>query len=154
MSISMEALAMAGVDYVEWGMNVEEWEQEDSELTPPHLLAEEKEEEEQQQQHCSSCLSKDVGGVTLDCNPRITRIYTTDQTGQHMHMHTTEQAKRTAQDTQNRTSLTKETTTQPKKPKTELHRKDKKPASKPQQTPKHQKHKSNPKKKNHCKLGP
>ncbi|KAK3225915.1 hypothetical protein Dsin_005779 [Dipteronia sinensis] len=73
MSISMEALAMAGVDYVEWGMNVEEWEREDSELTPAHLLAEE-EEEEEQQQHRGSCLLKDVGGVTLDCNPRVSKV--------------------------------------------------------------------------------
>lgn len=40
MSISMEALAMAGVDYVEWGREVDEWEMEDSEFPPPpHLLA-------------------------------------------------------------------------------------------------------------------
>ncbi|KAK2651800.1 hypothetical protein Ddye_011656 [Dipteronia dyeriana] len=68
MSMSIEALAMAGVDYVEWGLDVEEWEREDSELPPPHLLAEE--EEEQQQHHCES---RDIGGVTLDCNPRISK---------------------------------------------------------------------------------
>ena len=45
MSISLEALAMAGVDYIEWGMDIEEWERDD-ELPPPHLLADEEEEEE------------------------------------------------------------------------------------------------------------
>ncbi|XVE86789.1 hypothetical protein DITRI_Ditri18aG0062100 [Diplodiscus trichospermus] len=46
MSVSIEALAMAGVDYVEWGMDIEEWERDD-ELSPPHLLADEKEAEEE-----------------------------------------------------------------------------------------------------------
>ncbi|KAI8536273.1 hypothetical protein RHMOL_Rhmol10G0244100 [Rhododendron molle] len=41
----MEALAMVGADYLDWGMDMEEWERGDSEL-PPHLLAEEEEEEE------------------------------------------------------------------------------------------------------------
>ena len=70
---------MAGVDYIEWGMDVEEWERENSELPPPHLLAEE--EEEKQQQHCES---RDIGGAPLDCNPRISkgrsRIRVTERT--------------------------------------------------------------------------
>ncbi|XP_059623042.1 uncharacterized protein LOC132266206 [Cornus florida] len=41
MSVSLEALAMAGANYVEWGMDIEEWERRE---TPPHLLAEEEEE--------------------------------------------------------------------------------------------------------------
>ncbi|KDP46813.1 hypothetical protein JCGZ_24022 [Jatropha curcas] len=46
MSVSMEALAMAGVDYLEWGKQVQEWKQDDEfESPPPHLLAEEEEEE-------------------------------------------------------------------------------------------------------------
>lgn len=45
MLVSLEALAMTGADYVEWGMDAEEWERDDD-LTPPHLLAEEEEEEE------------------------------------------------------------------------------------------------------------
>ncbi|OMO67120.1 hypothetical protein CCACVL1_20782 [Corchorus capsularis] len=49
MSVSMEALAMAGADYVEWGMDIEEWEHEDhQDLTPAYLLADEEEEEEQE----------------------------------------------------------------------------------------------------------
>ncbi|KAL9461948.1 hypothetical protein AB3S75_000022 [Citrus x aurantiifolia] len=44
MLVSLETLAMTGADYVEWGMDVEEWERDDN-LTPPHLLAEEEEEE-------------------------------------------------------------------------------------------------------------
>ncbi|KAF9681870.1 hypothetical protein SADUNF_Sadunf05G0047900 [Salix dunnii] len=46
MSASIEALAMAGVDYLIHNMNIEEWEQDESELPPPHLLAEEEEEVE------------------------------------------------------------------------------------------------------------
>lgn len=40
MSVSFEALAMAGVDYNECGISMEEWEQSEM-TTPPHLLAEE-----------------------------------------------------------------------------------------------------------------
>lgn len=47
MRASIEALAMAGVDHCEWGMDVEEWER-DEEMTPPHLLADEEEEEEEE----------------------------------------------------------------------------------------------------------
>ncbi|MBA0741924.1 hypothetical protein Gogos_015042 [Gossypium gossypioides] len=52
MSLSIEALAMAGVDYVERGLDIEEWERDD-ELPPPHLLAHnnEKEEEEFMKRH-------------------------------------------------------------------------------------------------------
>ncbi|KAL5751501.1 hypothetical protein ACOSP7_021708 [Xanthoceras sorbifolium] len=40
MGVSLEALAMADVEYVEWGMDIEEWEHEDSLRPPsPHLLA-------------------------------------------------------------------------------------------------------------------
>ncbi|GMI86585.1 hypothetical protein HRI_002327800 [Hibiscus trionum] len=46
MSVSIEALAMAGVDYMEWGIHIEDWERED-ELPPPHLLADDDGEEEQ-----------------------------------------------------------------------------------------------------------
>ncbi|OMO73100.1 hypothetical protein COLO4_27262 [Corchorus olitorius] len=46
MSVSIEALAMAGADYVEWGMDIEEWEYEDRDLTPAYLLADEEEGEE------------------------------------------------------------------------------------------------------------
>lgn len=49
--ISIEALAMAGVDHVEWGMDVEEWEREDVESEPPlHLFAEEEEEAEKEEE--------------------------------------------------------------------------------------------------------
>ncbi|GJZ32981.1 hypothetical protein Tco_0578417 [Tanacetum coccineum] len=37
MSISNEALAMAGVDYNEWGMDIEEYERREMEPPPPHL---------------------------------------------------------------------------------------------------------------------
>ncbi|XVE86790.1 hypothetical protein DITRI_Ditri18aG0062300 [Diplodiscus trichospermus] len=38
---------MAAVDYVEWGMDVEEWERDDEQQPPPHLLADEEEAEEE-----------------------------------------------------------------------------------------------------------
>ncbi|KDP46814.1 hypothetical protein JCGZ_24023 [Jatropha curcas] len=51
MSASIEALAMAGVDYQDTchGVHIEEWEREDlAELPPPpHLLADEEKEEEE-----------------------------------------------------------------------------------------------------------
>ncbi|KAJ0854091.1 hypothetical protein HanRHA438_Chr14g0658721 [Helianthus annuus] len=40
MSVSIEALAMAGTDHVNWGMDFEEWERMDIEPPPPHLYAE------------------------------------------------------------------------------------------------------------------
>lgn len=48
MSIPIEALAMAGVDYIEWGMDIEDWERDDG-LPPPHLLADVYEEEEEEE---------------------------------------------------------------------------------------------------------
>ncbi|KAL5751503.1 hypothetical protein ACOSP7_021712 [Xanthoceras sorbifolium] len=67
MSISIEALAMAGVEYVEWGMDVEEWEREDSDAPPPpHLLAEEEEGDDDDADGETS------GGVTLDYRSRRT----------------------------------------------------------------------------------
>nr|GEY65387.1 tetratricopeptide-like helical [Tanacetum cinerariifolium] len=41
MSYSIEALAMAGVDYNEWGMDLEEWERIENGPPLPHLYAEE-----------------------------------------------------------------------------------------------------------------
>ncbi|KAL4578024.1 hypothetical protein LXL04_014139 [Taraxacum kok-saghyz] len=47
MSISIEALAMAGVDYNEWGMDFEEWERmQEMGPPPPHLYSEDYEEDE------------------------------------------------------------------------------------------------------------
>ena len=43
MSVSLEALAMAGTDYFSIAIDVEEWKRRDLELCPPHLLAEEEE---------------------------------------------------------------------------------------------------------------
>ncbi|WOG84515.1 hypothetical protein DCAR_0103699 [Daucus carota subsp. sativus] len=43
--MSFETLAMAGMDYEECGMTMEEWEQSES-RTPPHLLADEEDKEE------------------------------------------------------------------------------------------------------------
>ncbi|ONI02291.1 hypothetical protein PRUPE_6G188600 [Prunus persica] len=45
MSVSLEALAMAGKDYLSIAMTVEEWER--LELSPPHLLAEDEEEKDE-----------------------------------------------------------------------------------------------------------
>ncbi|KAI3518939.1 hypothetical protein L1887_07845 [Cichorium endivia] len=46
MSNSIEALAMAGVDYNEWGMDFEEWERMEMGPPPPHLYADAYEEHE------------------------------------------------------------------------------------------------------------
>ncbi|KAJ7956805.1 protein SENSITIVE TO PROTON RHIZOTOXICITY 1-like isoform X1 [Quillaja saponaria] len=46
MSVSLEALAMAGTSYVECAIDVEEWERMDFQQNPPpHLLLEEEEED-------------------------------------------------------------------------------------------------------------
>lgn len=51
MLVSIEALAMAGVDYMEWGMDIEESERDDEEeLPPPHLLADDNDEEEEEKE--------------------------------------------------------------------------------------------------------
>ncbi|KAL6277204.1 hypothetical protein ACE6H2_020805 [Prunus campanulata] len=47
MSVSLEALAMAGTDYLSIAMTLEEWERCDLELSPPHLLAEDEEEKDE-----------------------------------------------------------------------------------------------------------
>ncbi|CAK9151223.1 unnamed protein product [Ilex paraguariensis] len=46
MSISIEALAMAGANYLECSVDFEQWEHRDLDPPPPHLLAEEDAEEE------------------------------------------------------------------------------------------------------------
>ncbi|PON47658.1 hypothetical protein PanWU01x14_242790 [Parasponia andersonii] len=44
-AVSLEALAMADVDHLSFGIDVEEWERRDLEQSPPlHLLAEDEEE--------------------------------------------------------------------------------------------------------------
>lgn len=45
MMVSMEALAMAGSDYQEWGLSIDEWELQES-VIPPHLLADDFQEED------------------------------------------------------------------------------------------------------------
>ncbi|KAL3622067.1 hypothetical protein CASFOL_034263 [Castilleja foliolosa] len=45
MTISLEALAMSGANFLEVGLDMEEWEQMDSEV-PDYLLAEEEEDNE------------------------------------------------------------------------------------------------------------
>ncbi|KAK9713470.1 hypothetical protein RND81_06G029600 [Saponaria officinalis] len=45
MSVSLEALAMAGEDYVNFGMKMEEWERVEVEETPDHLMAYEDDDE-------------------------------------------------------------------------------------------------------------
>ncbi|GMI67943.1 hypothetical protein HRI_000463600 [Hibiscus trionum] len=47
MTLSLEALAMSGADYDEWGLDIEKWEDDDaSQFPPPHLLLEESENEQ------------------------------------------------------------------------------------------------------------
>ncbi|CAL5203810.1 unnamed protein product [Lathyrus oleraceus] len=53
MVVSLEALAMAGVSCVEFGMSVEEWERRDlAQYPPPHLLAEEENESIANEEEC------------------------------------------------------------------------------------------------------
>ncbi|CAN8283882.1 unnamed protein product [Cochlearia groenlandica] len=49
--VSMEALAMSGSDYQEFGLSIEEWELQDS-IVPPHLLIDDFEEEEEDKKVC------------------------------------------------------------------------------------------------------
>ncbi|XP_012853294.1 PREDICTED: cytochrome P450 71B36 [Erythranthe guttata] len=49
MSISLEALAMSGANFLEVGFDMNEWEQMESEV-PPHLLADEEEENEEEEE--------------------------------------------------------------------------------------------------------
>lgn len=51
MSVSLEALAMAGMDSGDWGIDVEEWETQDLDrCPPPYLLAEERDDDETSEQ--------------------------------------------------------------------------------------------------------
>ncbi|KAG6604036.1 Zinc finger protein STOP1-like protein, partial [Cucurbita argyrosperma subsp. sororia] len=55
MSVSLEALAMAGMDSGEWGIDVEEWETQDLDrCPPPYLLAEERDDDEASEQPSGS----------------------------------------------------------------------------------------------------
>ncbi|XVF61614.1 hypothetical protein PTKIN_Ptkin08bG0144800 [Pterospermum kingtungense] len=48
MNVPLEALAMEGVDYNEWGLDIEKWEDDDdSEWLPPHLVADQEEKDEE-----------------------------------------------------------------------------------------------------------
>lgn len=53
MSVSLEALAMAGEDYDYFGMEMEEWERAELEETPAYLLADDEDDE----QLCSNSIS-------------------------------------------------------------------------------------------------
>ncbi|KAK9713464.1 hypothetical protein RND81_06G029000 [Saponaria officinalis] len=48
MSVSLEALGMAGEDYVNFGMKMEEWERVEVEETPDYLMAYEDEDEQKE----------------------------------------------------------------------------------------------------------
>uniref|UniRef100_A0A7N0V0S1 Uncharacterized protein n=1 Tax=Kalanchoe fedtschenkoi TaxID=63787 RepID=A0A7N0V0S1_KALFE len=64
MSVSFEALAMAGVDWAEYGKSVEEWEREDLEMQPPeHLLADEEEEEDNEGVDHQGSIEDDAEGL-------------------------------------------------------------------------------------------
>ncbi|KAL1073685.1 hypothetical protein V6Z11_D11G239700 [Gossypium hirsutum] len=72
---------MTGVDYVEWGLDIEEWERDD-ELPPPHLLADDNEKEEE---GCSACINNSSPpsynledgerSVSELCNPGVVRYW-------------------------------------------------------------------------------
>ncbi|GKB62057.1 hypothetical protein Tco_0918243 [Tanacetum coccineum] len=61
MSYSIEALAMVGVDYNEWGMDLEEWERIEDGPPPPHSYADEFEVHEcEEEETYEVTLTKDV----------------------------------------------------------------------------------------------
>ncbi|KAG6600647.1 hypothetical protein SDJN03_05880, partial [Cucurbita argyrosperma subsp. sororia] len=76
MSVSLEALAMAGIDSNERAMDAEEWERNEMEKNiPPHLLADEDNEEDEMSTkfpatRCSCC-RKDEGVGGVSCSPTI-----------------------------------------------------------------------------------
>ena len=85
MAVSLEALAMAGVDYLEFAAGAEDqWEQELLQ-TPPHLLVEEEEGEEEVRRgssfafpnthmfprhHAKDYTDDEDDSVTITCQPR------------------------------------------------------------------------------------
>ncbi|OMO56120.1 hypothetical protein CCACVL1_26746 [Corchorus capsularis] len=55
---------MAGIDYVEWGMDIEEWEEDDDLNFPPaHLLADDNEVEEIIGNHKFHSAKQNAAGV-------------------------------------------------------------------------------------------
>ncbi|KAL8193934.1 hypothetical protein R6Q57_026176 [Mikania cordata] len=66
MSFTLEALAMAGVDYDEWGMDIKEWEHMEMGVPPPYLCADDYEGEEHELEH-----EKDKRVVTMETKPKI-----------------------------------------------------------------------------------
>ncbi|KAI3747458.1 hypothetical protein L6452_09915 [Arctium lappa] len=64
MSTSIEGLAMAGVDYNEWGMDFEEWERmEIMGPPPPHLYADEYEDDHHKQDEHEHEFDDDDSGI-------------------------------------------------------------------------------------------
>uniref|UniRef100_A0A0A0KWE7 Uncharacterized protein n=1 Tax=Cucumis sativus TaxID=3659 RepID=A0A0A0KWE7_CUCSA len=57
MSVSLEALAMAGIDSNEWAMDAEEWERNEIDVVPPHLLADEEDDEDGDEHVTTSTIS-------------------------------------------------------------------------------------------------
>ncbi|KAG7571734.1 hypothetical protein ISN44_As09g001500 [Arabidopsis suecica] len=86
----MEALAMAGVDYQEWGLSIEEWELQES-VVPPHLIADDYEDEEQEEELRDND-DDDRGlavkqSVTCDCDIRASVGKLIEQSISHMIVH-------------------------------------------------------------------
>ncbi|KAL7131575.1 hypothetical protein ABFS83_12G012500 [Erythranthe nasuta] len=69
MSVSLEALAMSGANYLEVGFDINEWEQLESEV-PPHLLADEEEEnvEEEKKKIERKKVDQKYSGRSLFCS--------------------------------------------------------------------------------------
>ncbi|KAL9148014.1 hypothetical protein ABFS82_12G013600 [Erythranthe guttata] len=69
MSVSLEALAMSGANYLEVGFDINEWEQMESEV-PPHLLADEEEEnvEEEKKKIERKKVDQEYSGRSLFCS--------------------------------------------------------------------------------------
>ncbi|WRX09876.1 hypothetical protein QQP08_002363 [Theobroma cacao] len=77
MSVSIEALAMARADCIEWGLDIDEWERDD-EPPPPHLLAdgEEEEGEEFVKGHVKQdCCINNSSLPRYHCRERVTELH-------------------------------------------------------------------------------
>ncbi|KAL8193936.1 hypothetical protein R6Q57_026178 [Mikania cordata] len=65
MMFSIEALAMAGVDYSGLGMDFEEWERMEMGPPPPHLYADEQEQEQEHEYEREYELEEEVNMMTI-----------------------------------------------------------------------------------------
>ncbi|CAO2827786.1 unnamed protein product [Amaranthus hypochondriacus] len=83
MSVSLEALAMAGEDYGDFGINMEEWERAHLEEVPAHLLADEDLDNQyhDQERLCSDYVNNHI--INVGNHAYFEAIYHDDQEVDH-----------------------------------------------------------------------